>query len=101
MKKGFLLSKPAPKIAETSSSTKVTPTTALKSIPSDRFHDVIIKFMKKFVEITPSSLLCSLIPTYPEAMESFCEIHEDKLIPLVQLAEVIDFAGCSPIQLNF
>ncbi|GBB84259.1 hypothetical protein RclHR1_10890006 [Rhizophagus clarus] len=96
MKRGFFLSKPAKQTAEMSSSTKVTPTTALKSIPSNRFHDVIIKFMRKFVKCNSGFLLCSIIPTAPEVMETFIELNEDKVIPQDQLAEIIDLADCSP-----
>ncbi|GBB86358.1 hypothetical protein RclHR1_12790003 [Rhizophagus clarus] len=96
MKRGFFLSKPAKQTAEMSSSTKVTPTTALKSIPSNRFHDVIIKFMTKFVETNSGFLLLSIIPTDPAVMKNFFQSHEDKVIPQEQLEQIIDIAGCSP-----
>ncbi|GBB98635.1 hypothetical protein RclHR1_32840001 [Rhizophagus clarus] len=96
MKRGFFLLKPAKQTAETSSSTKVTPTTTLKSIPSNRFHDVIISFMTKFVDTNSGLLLCSIIPTDPAVMETFLEINEDKVIPQEQLEQIIDIAGCSP-----
>ncbi|GBB97068.1 hypothetical protein RclHR1_29070001 [Rhizophagus clarus] len=96
MKRSFFLSKPAKQIAETSSSTKVTPTTALKSIPSNRFHDVIINFMIKFVDTNSGFLLLSIIPTDPAVIETFFQTHEDKVIPQEQLEQIIDIAGCSP-----
>ncbi|GBC02257.1 hypothetical protein RclHR1_04520010 [Rhizophagus clarus] len=85
MKRGFFLSKPAKQTAETFSSIKVTPTTALKSIPSNRFHDVIIKFMTKFVDTNSGFLLLSIIPMDPTVMETFFQTHEDKVIPQEQL----------------
>ncbi|GBB95355.1 hypothetical protein RclHR1_25140002 [Rhizophagus clarus] len=101
MKKGFLLSKPAQKTAETSSTTKVTPTTALKSIPSNRFHNVITDFMLRLIDRSSAFLLSSIIPTDPEVMEMFFIAHEDKVIPLEQLAQLIDNAGCSPYLAQF
>ncbi|GBC04373.1 hypothetical protein RclHR1_05650001 [Rhizophagus clarus] len=78
MKKGFLISKPAQKIAKTSSTTKVTPTTALKSIPSNRFHDVIADFMFILINRSLVFLLSSIIPLDPEALELFLLTHDDK-----------------------
>ncbi|GBC07704.1 hypothetical protein RclHR1_07640002 [Rhizophagus clarus] len=86
MKKGFLLSKPAKKTAETSSTTKVTPTTALKSISFNRFHDVITDFMFRLIDRSSMFLLSSIIPSDPEVMELFLIAHEDKAIPQKQLA---------------
>ncbi|GBB87744.1 hypothetical protein RclHR1_14220003 [Rhizophagus clarus] len=101
MKKGFLLSKPAQKTAKTSSTTKVTPTTALKSIPSNRFHDVITDFMSRLIDRNSVFLLSSIIPSDPEAMELFLLAHEDEVIPREQLAQHIDKAGCSPLIAQF
>ncbi|GBB92004.1 hypothetical protein RclHR1_01950016 [Rhizophagus clarus] len=87
MKKGFLLSKPAPKTASTSSTTKVTPTTALKSIPSGRFHDVIVDFISKIVDINSVFLLSSISPSDPTAINEFFECYPDQVVPLEQLSQ--------------
>ncbi|GBB92880.1 hypothetical protein RclHR1_20710004 [Rhizophagus clarus] len=85
MKRGFFLSKPAKQTAETSFSTKATPTTALKSIPSDRFHDVIVDFLALHIgTIVP--LFGSLIPVTRGALGDFLYKHKDQLVPRELLA---------------
>ncbi|GBC03397.1 hypothetical protein RclHR1_00510028 [Rhizophagus clarus] len=65
MKKGFLLTKPALKIASTSSKIQVIPIFALKSIPSDRFHDVIVDFFSGLIKRNPDTVFSSLRTTDP------------------------------------
>ncbi|GBB89481.1 hypothetical protein RclHR1_16180007 [Rhizophagus clarus] len=79
MKKGFLLSKPAPKIASTSSTTQVTPTSASKSPPTDRFHDVILDFIFGFIERNPL-VFSSILPSEPEAMTEFLNNFKDQIV---------------------
>ncbi|GBB85710.1 hypothetical protein RclHR1_01220006 [Rhizophagus clarus] len=77
MKKGILLSKPAPKTASTFSTTKVTPTTALKSLPSDRFHDVIVDFISGLIRRNPETLFSSILTSDPDAMDKFLQTYKD------------------------
>ncbi|GBB84012.1 hypothetical protein RclHR1_10650012 [Rhizophagus clarus] len=94
MKRGFFLSKPAKQIAETSSSTKVIPTTALKSIPSDRFHDVIVDFISKIVDINSVFLLSSISPSDPSAINEFFQCYLDQVVPLEQLSQrFLNYSG--------
>ncbi|GBC00671.1 hypothetical protein RclHR1_39350001 [Rhizophagus clarus] len=69
MKKGFLLTKPAPKTASTFSTTQVTHTPALKSPPSDRFHDVIVDFISGLIKRNPETLFGSLLHSDPGAID--------------------------------
>ncbi|GBB87910.1 hypothetical protein RclHR1_01440025 [Rhizophagus clarus] len=101
MKKGFLLSKPAPKTASTSSTIQVTPTTALKSIPSDRFHDVIVKFITGLIDKNSPFLFSSIIALDLAAVETFLHIHKDQVVPLDKLAEIFDKADCYPLMVQF
>ncbi|GBC05481.1 hypothetical protein RclHR1_06250003 [Rhizophagus clarus] len=71
MKKGFLLTNPASKTTATSSTTKITPTTALKSIPSDHFHDVIVDFISGLIKRNPSTIFSSIITTDLSAIDEF------------------------------
>ncbi|GBC03623.1 hypothetical protein RclHR1_05210013 [Rhizophagus clarus] len=82
MKKGFLLTNPASKTTATSSLTKVTPTTALKSIPSDRFHDVIISFFSGLIKRNPSIIFSSITTTDPSAIVEFLNTYKDQVVPM-------------------
>ncbi|GBB86939.1 hypothetical protein RclHR1_01340006 [Rhizophagus clarus] len=100
MKKRFLLSKPAPKTAETSSTTQVTPTSVLKSIPSDRFHDVIVDFLALHIgTIVP--LFGSLTPSTRGALGNYLYKHRDQIIPLELLAQRFDNVGSSHLIAHF
>ncbi|GBB97864.1 hypothetical protein RclHR1_30940001 [Rhizophagus clarus] len=93
MKKGFLLSKPAQKIAKTFSTTKVTPTFALKSIPSDRFHNIIAKYISAILGTNPIFLFGSLTVKDPGAIEQFFHKYSDQVVPLELLSERFE-EGC-------
>ncbi|GBB89355.1 hypothetical protein RclHR1_01600027 [Rhizophagus clarus] len=86
MKKGFLLIKPALKIASTSSTTQVTPTSALKNIPSDRFHDVIVDFNSGLIKRNPESLFSSILTTDPSAIDEFLHTYKDQAVPMEKLS---------------
>ncbi|GBB98089.1 hypothetical protein RclHR1_31320002 [Rhizophagus clarus] len=101
MKKGFLLSKPAPKTASTSSPTKVTSTTALKSIPFDRFHDVIVEYISGLIKRSPESIFSSIITTDLSAIERFLSIYKDEVIPMEKLSQNISRYDCFPIIAQF
>ncbi|GBC07632.1 hypothetical protein RclHR1_00760002 [Rhizophagus clarus] len=100
MKKGFLLSKPAPKTASTSSTTQVTPTSVLKSVPSDRFHDVIVDFLALHIgSIVP--LFGSLTPMTRGALGNFLYKHRDQLVPRELLAQRFDNVESSHLIAHF
>ncbi|GBC05632.1 hypothetical protein RclHR1_06330002 [Rhizophagus clarus] len=93
MKKGFLLSKSAPKIASTSSTTQVTPTSASESPPLDRFHDVILNFLSRETKKNPE-LFSSIIAPDPSAIHEFLYNHKDQVIPMEQLSQHISEYHC-------
>ncbi|GBC02912.1 hypothetical protein RclHR1_04890023 [Rhizophagus clarus] len=100
MKKGFLLSKPAPKIASTSSTTQVTLTSASKSPPLDRFYDVILNFLLKYTKRNPE-LFSSIIAPDPSAIHEFLYNHKDQVIPMDQLSQHISEYDCYPTIAQF
>ncbi|GBC10459.1 hypothetical protein RclHR1_09650001 [Rhizophagus clarus] len=79
MKKGFLLTNPASKITATSSTTKVTPTTALKSISSDCFHDVIVDFISGLIKRNPSTIFSSIITMDLSAIDEFLNTYKEQI----------------------
>ncbi|GBB92109.1 hypothetical protein RclHR1_25200002 [Rhizophagus clarus] len=93
MKKGFLLSKPAPKTASTSSTTQVTLTSALESIPSNHFHDVIAEFISAILGTNPIFRFGSLSVKDPGAIEQFLHKYLDQVVPLELLSERFE-KGC-------
>ncbi|GBB96181.1 hypothetical protein RclHR1_00270027 [Rhizophagus clarus] len=101
MKKGFLLTNPASKTTETSSTTKVTPTTALKSIPSDRFHNVIVDFISGLIKRNPSSIFNSIITTDPSAIDEFFSTYKEQMVPMDKLSRNIHKDDCFPIIAQF
>ncbi|GBC08184.1 hypothetical protein RclHR1_07950011 [Rhizophagus clarus] len=101
MKKGFLLSKPAPKTASTSSMTQVTHTPALKSPPYDRFHDVIVDFISGLIKKNPESLFGSLLSSDPDAIDKFHHTYKDQAVPQEKLRKYITNEQCFPIIAQF
>ncbi|GBB84262.1 hypothetical protein RclHR1_01090001 [Rhizophagus clarus] len=101
MKKGILLSKPAPKIASTSSSTQVTHTSALKSPPSDRFHDVIVNFISGLIKRNPLIIFSSIITTDPSAIDGFLNTYKEQKVPMDKLLQNIHSDDCFPIIAQF
>ncbi|GBB98932.1 hypothetical protein RclHR1_33690001 [Rhizophagus clarus] len=89
MKKGFLLRKPAPKTASTSSTTQVTPTSVLKSIPSDCFHDVIVDYISGLIKRNPETLFGSLLHSDPDAIDGFLDKYKDQVVPDKKLIQHI------------
>ncbi|GBB87887.1 hypothetical protein RclHR1_01440002 [Rhizophagus clarus] len=100
MKKGFLLSKPAPKTALTSSTTQVTPTSAGESLLFDRFHDVIVDFLSGLIERNPE-LLSSIIAPDSSAMEKFLRNNKDQVVPMDKLSQHISRYDCYPPMAQF
>ncbi|GBC05038.1 hypothetical protein RclHR1_00600001 [Rhizophagus clarus] len=101
MKKGFLLSKPAPKTASTSSTTQVTPTSVLKSIPFDRFHDVIVDFLALHIGTNITSLFGSITTTARGALGDFLYKNKDQLVPRELLAQRFSNDGSSHLIAQF
>ncbi|GBC09670.1 hypothetical protein RclHR1_09030002 [Rhizophagus clarus] len=86
MKKGFLLTKPASKIASTSFTTQVTSTSVLKSIPSDYFHDVIVDFLSGLIKRNFLTIFSSIITTDPSAIDEFLNTYKDQVVPMKKLS---------------
>ncbi|GBB91259.1 hypothetical protein RclHR1_18420001 [Rhizophagus clarus] len=86
MKKGFLLTNPASKTIAMSSTTKVTPTTALKSIPSDHFHDVIVDFISGLIKRNPLTVFSSIITTDLSAIDKFLSTYKEQIVPINKLS---------------
>ncbi|GBB89468.1 hypothetical protein RclHR1_16160004 [Rhizophagus clarus] len=97
MKKSFLLSKLAPKTALTSSTTQVTHTSALKSPPSDRFHDVIVDFISGLIRRNPSKIFSTILTTDPTALEEFLDNHKDQQVPEEKLLSIVQLGDVFPI----
>ncbi|GBC01825.1 hypothetical protein RclHR1_04350001 [Rhizophagus clarus] len=86
MKKEFLLIKSASKIASMSSMIQVTPTSVLKSIPSDCFYDVIVDFFSGLIKRNPSTIFSSIIITNPSAIDEFLNTYKDQVVPIKKLS---------------
>ncbi|GBB97575.1 hypothetical protein RclHR1_03000018 [Rhizophagus clarus] len=76
-----------------SSTTQVTSTSALKSIPSNRFHDVIAEFISAILGTNPIFCFGSLSVKDPGALEQFFHKYSDQIVPLELLSERFD-EGC-------
>ncbi|GBB91508.1 hypothetical protein RclHR1_18830008 [Rhizophagus clarus] len=102
MKKGFLLTKPASKTASTSSTIQVTPISALKSVPSEHFHDVIVDFISGLIKRNPESLFSSIITTDPSAIDEFLHTYKDQVVLMEKLRVYISSNHqCFPIIAQF
>ncbi|GBB86903.1 hypothetical protein RclHR1_13350006 [Rhizophagus clarus] len=101
MKKGFLLIKPAAKTASTSSMTQVTLTFALKSIPSDRFHNVIVDFISELIKRNLLTIFNSILTTDPSAIEEFLNTYKDQAVTMKKLSQYIHRDDCFPIITQF
>ncbi|GBB98228.1 hypothetical protein RclHR1_31760001 [Rhizophagus clarus] len=101
MKKGFLLTKPAPKTASTSSTTQVTPTSILKSIPFNRFHDVIVDYISRLIKRNPETLFGLLLHSDPDAIDGFLDKYEDQVVPEEKLKQHIPEYQCFPFIAQF
>ncbi|GBB90715.1 hypothetical protein RclHR1_17780002 [Rhizophagus clarus] len=85
MKKDFLLTKPASKTALTSSTIQVTSISALKTIPTNCFHDVIVDFISGLIKRNPSTIFNSIITTDSSAIDEFLNTYKDQVIPMKKL----------------
>ncbi|GBB86610.1 hypothetical protein RclHR1_00130051 [Rhizophagus clarus] len=101
MKKGFLLTKPALKIVSTSFTIKVTLTTALKSIPADHFHNVIVDFISELIKRNPLTIFSSIITTDPSAIDEFLNTYKNQVVPMKKLSQYIYKDDCFPIITQF
>ncbi|GBB84359.1 hypothetical protein RclHR1_10980011 [Rhizophagus clarus] len=101
MKKEFLLPKLASKIASISSMTQVTPTSVLKNIPSNRFHDVIVDFISGLIKKNPESLFSSIITTDSSAIDEFLRTYKDQVVPMEMLLQNITRDRCFPLIAQF
>ncbi|GBB96399.1 hypothetical protein RclHR1_27430002 [Rhizophagus clarus] len=101
MKKGFLLRKPAPNTASTSSTTQVTPTSVLKSIPSNRFHNVIVDYISGLIKRNPETLFGSLLHSDPDAIDGFLEKYKNQVVPEEKLSQHIFEYQCFPFIAQF
>ncbi|GBB89729.1 hypothetical protein RclHR1_16500004 [Rhizophagus clarus] len=89
MKKGFLLTKPALKIASTSSTTKVSLISALKSIPSNCFHDVIVDFISGLIKRNSNTIFSSIITTDSLTIDEFLCTYKDQVVSMEKLSQYI------------
>ncbi|GBC00096.1 hypothetical protein RclHR1_37440002 [Rhizophagus clarus] len=101
MKKGFLLSKPAPKTASTSFTTQVTHTSASKSPPSDRFHNVIVDFILGLIMKSSSPIFSTILTTDPSALEEFLDNCKDQKVPLEKLSAIVNLGDVFLIMTQF
>ncbi|GBB86941.1 hypothetical protein RclHR1_01340008 [Rhizophagus clarus] len=100
MKKGFLLRKPAPKTASTSSTTQVTPTPAKESPPFDRFHDIIIAFVAVLAKENPESFGGIMAPDLT-LLDQFYYNNRNQIVPLDKLSQTVDSNDCYPPMAQF
>ncbi|GBB88309.1 hypothetical protein RclHR1_14880003 [Rhizophagus clarus] len=84
-----------------SSMTQVTPISALKSIPSDRFHDVIVNFISGLIKRNPESLFSSIITSNPSAIDEFLRTYKDQVVLIKKLIQHIARHQCFPIVAQF
>ncbi|GBC07834.1 hypothetical protein RclHR1_07710018 [Rhizophagus clarus] len=68
-----------------SSMTQVTPTSALKSILSDCFHDIIVDFFLGLIKRNPDTIFSSLKTTDPSAIDEFLQTYKDQTVPKEKL----------------
>ncbi|GBB94904.1 hypothetical protein RclHR1_24390001 [Rhizophagus clarus] len=101
MKKGFLLTKPASKIASTSSTIQVIPTTALEKVPTNCFHDVIVDFISELIKRNPESFFSSILTTDPSAIDEFLHTYKDQAVLIKKLAQYIRQDLCSSLIAQF
>ncbi|GES85115.1 hypothetical protein RCL_jg1198.t1 [Rhizophagus clarus] len=100
MKKGFLLTKSAPKIASTSSTTQVTPIPAKESPPFDRYYDVIIDFVASLAKENPESFGGIIAPD-PTLLDQFYYNNRNQIVPLDKLSRTVDSNDCYPPMAQF
>ncbi|GBB87575.1 hypothetical protein RclHR1_14020004 [Rhizophagus clarus] len=84
-----------------SSTIQVTPTSALKSIPSNRFHNVIVDFISGLIKRNPESLFSSIITTDPSAIDEFLRTYKDQVVPMEKLSQYINRDSCFSIIAQF
>ncbi|GES78498.1 hypothetical protein RCL_jg15271.t1 [Rhizophagus clarus] len=103
MKKGFLLSKPAPKASKTSFTTQITPTPVAESplpLPLDRYHDFITDFVAGLAKETPKSFGGIIAPD-PTLLDQFYYNYRNQIVPLDMLSQKVDSYDCYPPMAQF
>ncbi|GBC04270.1 hypothetical protein RclHR1_05590025 [Rhizophagus clarus] len=65
------------------------PITALKSISSDRFHDIIVDFISGLIKRNSSTIFSSIITMNPLAIDEFLSTYKEQMIPMDKLSRNI------------
>ncbi|GBB88562.1 hypothetical protein RclHR1_01510013 [Rhizophagus clarus] len=101
MKKGFLLTKLVQKIASTSSTTQVIPTSILKSLSTNCYYDVIVDFFSGLIKRNPSTIFNSITMTDLSAIDEFLNTYKDQVVPMEKLLLGLSQNSCFLIITQF